>query len=69
MKNKCKFCIHRDVCRFRNCYEDAVKHYEKIIDECDKYPYFKCNIECVQYYKKDNYYDNLTPRSVENDNT
>jgi hypothetical protein len=45
--NQCKFCIHRDVCFHKEHYED----YEKAVNECGKYPYFRCDIVCIQYLK------------------
>lgn len=54
MNEQCKFCIHRNVCAYREHYEDAVKLYEKAKTECEKYPCFKCKIECDQYRKEDN---------------
>lgn len=52
MNNQCKFCIHKDVCAYKEHYEDAVKLYEKARNECGKYPWFKCDIVCVQYLKR-----------------
>ena len=49
MNNQCKFCIHRDVCAYRDHYEDAVKLYEKARGECGKYPWFRCDIVCIKY--------------------
>lgn len=54
MNKQCKFCIHNSVCAYKEHYEDAVKLYEKAREECGKYPWFKCKIECVQYRKEDN---------------
>ena len=51
MNKQCKFCIHRDVCAYKEHYEDAVKLYEKARNECGKYPWFKCDIVCIQYLK------------------
>ena len=54
MNKQCNSCIHSSVCAYKKHYEDAVELYEKVKAECDKYPWFKCNIECVQYYKGNN---------------
>lgn len=54
MNNQCKYCIHGDVCAYREHYEDAVKLYEKVKHECGKYPWFKCDIVCIQYIKTEN---------------
>lgn len=62
MNDQCKFCTHKDVCAYKTHYEDAVKLYEKAREECGKYPWFKCKIECVQYRK-----DSIQ-RSIENGN-
>ena len=51
MNEQCKFCIHADVCAYKEHYEDAVSLYEKARNECRKYPWFKCKIECVKYQK------------------
>ena len=51
MNEQCKFCIHSDVCAYKEHYEDAVKLYEKAKNECGKYPWFKCEIVCVKYRK------------------
>ena len=67
MNEQCKFCIHKDVCAYKEHYEDAVKLYEKARIECARYPFFKCNIECVQY-RKDNYFNQPIQRSVEDGN-
>lgn len=52
MNRQCKFCIHGDVCAYKEHYENAVVLYEKARKECSKYPYFKCDIVCVKYLKK-----------------
>lgn len=54
MNKQCEFCIHSSVCAYKEHYEDVVELYENARKECSKYPWFKCNIECVQYHKKDN---------------
>ena len=51
MNNQCKFCIHSAVCAYKEHYEDAVKLYENARHVCSKYPWFKCDITCVQYLK------------------
>ena len=52
MNKQCNFCIHRDVCVYREHYEDAVELYEKAKNECGKYPYFVCDIRCVKHLEK-----------------
>lgn len=64
MNDQCKFCMHCYVCAYKEHYEDAVKLYEKAREECAKYPYFKCKIECTQY-RKDAYFNQPIQRSVE----
>jgi hypothetical protein len=51
MNNQCKFCIHNTVCAYKVYYDDAVKLYEKVTEECGKYPWFNCKVECTQYRK------------------
>lgn len=46
---ECESCIHAPVCAYKEHYEDAVKLYEAAIDEAGKYPWFKIDINCVQY--------------------
>lgn len=46
---QCEHCIHNIVCAHKDRYEDAVKLYESAREECNKYPWFRCKIECVQY--------------------
>lgn len=67
MNEQCKTCMHSYVCAYKAHYEDAVKLYEKTAAECEKYPYFKFKIDCVQY-RKDSYFNQPIPRSVENGN-
>ena len=57
MNNQCTFCIHADVCAYREHYKEAVELYHKAKEECGKYPYFKCDIVCVKYCKKDRFID------------
>lgn len=64
MNEQCKFCIHNRVCAYKEHYENAVKLYEKAREECGKYPWFKCKIECVQYLK-DGCFNKPIQRSVE----
>ncbi len=52
MNRQCEFCIHKHVCAYKEHYEDAVKLYEKARNECGKYPWFNCEIVCVQYLKE-----------------
>ena len=52
MNKQCKFCIHSDVCAYKEHYENAVDLYEKARNECSKYPYFKCDIVCTKQLKK-----------------
>lgn len=52
MNKQCKFCIHNDVCAYKEHYKDAVELYEKAKNECGKYPYFVCDIRCVKYLSK-----------------
>lgn len=49
MKEPCKTCIHNNVCAYKEYYSDAVKLYEKVTEECGKYPWFRCEIKCTQY--------------------
>ena len=49
MNKQCKFCIHTDVCAYKEHYKDAVELYEKAKNECNKYPYFVCDIKCIKY--------------------
>ena len=49
MNEQCKFCIHSDVCAYKEHYKDAVELYEKAKNECSKYPYFVCDIRCNKY--------------------
>lgn len=50
MRNKqCKDCTHRDVCAYKEHYEDAVKLYEDAAIEASKYPWFAFSIYCVKY--------------------
>ena len=67
MNEQCKFCIHNSVCAYKEHYEDAVKLYEKAREECGKYPWFKCKIECVQY-RKDGCFNKPIQRIVEDGN-
>ena len=67
MNGQCKSCTHKDVCAYKEHYEDAVKLYEKAMEECAKYPYFKCKIECAQYHY-DTCYKLPRKRSVEDGN-
>lgn len=60
----CKLCMHNFVCAYKEYYEEAVKLYEKARKECDKYPFFKCNIECSQY-RKDSYFKQSIEGSIE----
>ena len=46
---QCKDCIHRDVCAYKDHYEDVVELYKKVIEETSKYPWFKFSIYCVKY--------------------
>lgn len=46
---QCRDCIHRDVCAYKEHYEDAVKLYEDAQKEAGKYPWFKVSIYCVKY--------------------
>jgi hypothetical protein len=46
---QCKDCIHRDVCAYKEHYEDVVKLYEKASEEAGKYPWFKFTIYCVKH--------------------
>ncbi len=62
MYNQCQFCIHNSVCAYKEHYEEAEKLYEKVRAECDKYPVFKCRIECAQY-RKDSYFNQPIQRS------
>ena len=64
MNDQCKYCIHCDVCAYKTYYYDAVKLYEKVTDECGKYPFFNCKIECTKY-RKDGYVHEPIQRSVE----
>ena len=59
MNDQCKFCNHKNVCAYKNHYDDVIKLYEKAIAECGKYPYFKFKIKCVQYMR-----DCGTPRGL-----
>lgn len=61
---QCKLCMHSFVCAYKEHYEEAVKLYEKAREECDKYPFFKCKIECSQY-RKDSYFNQPTQRDIE----
>ena len=65
MNEQCKFCIHRNVCVYREHFEDAVKLYKQVRTECEKYPCFTCKIECSQYRKEDN---QLIRKALENGN-
>lgn len=56
MNEQCKFCIHSDVCAYREHYEDAMKLYKEARNECSKYPWFKCEIVCVKYRKAEDYF-------------
>ena len=55
MNDQCKFCIHSDVCAYKEDYKDVVGLYEKTRKECGKYPYFVCDIRCIKYLKDDYY--------------
>jgi hypothetical protein len=52
MNEQCKYCIHKTVCAYKEHYEDAVELYKKAREECAKYPWFKCDIKCIQYQKE-----------------
>ena len=52
INNQCKYCIHNDICAYREHYEEAVKLYEKAKKECGKYPWFICDIRCIKYLEK-----------------
>ena len=52
MNEQCKDCIHQAVCAYKEHYEDALELYKKAREECGKYPWFKCNIDCIQYRKE-----------------
>lgn len=64
MNEQCKFCIHNNVCAYKERFEDAVRFYEKAMAECEKTPWFKCKIECTQY-RKDSYFNQPIQRSAE----
>jgi len=49
MNNQCKSCIHKDVCAYKNHYEDVEKLYQEARKEAGKYPWFQLEIRCVQY--------------------
>lgn len=53
MNKQCKFCIHSDVCAYKEHYKGAVELYETVKNECGKYPYFVCDIRCIKYLKKE----------------
>lgn len=53
MNKQCKFCIHSDVCAYKEHYKGAVELYETAKNECGKYPYFVCDIKCIKYLKKE----------------
>lgn len=59
---QCKDCIHRDVCAYKDHYEDVVKLYEKASEEASKYPWFTFSIYCIKYNVE-------KPYSVRNANT
>jgi len=69
MNKQCKFCIHSDVCTYKEHYEDAVELYEKTKYECAKYPYFVCDIRCIKYLKKVNQQEceKVNVKDIEND--
>ena len=52
MNKQCKFCIHSDVCAYREHYEDAVELYINAKKECGKYPFFVCDIRCIKYLRE-----------------
>ena len=68
MNDQCKFCMHNSVCAYKEHYEDAVKLYEKAREECEKYPYFKCKIECTQYRNEAGLIKSPIRRSVQDGN-
>ncbi len=49
---QCEDCIHKVVCGYKEHYEDAVTLYKEAKKECGKYPWFKCDITCIQYRKE-----------------
>lgn len=52
INRQCESCIHGDVCTYKEHYKDAVDLYETAKNECEKYPYFICDIKCVKYLTK-----------------
>ena len=46
---QCENCIHRDVCAYKEHYEDAMKLYKDAQEEATQYPWFKVSIDCVKY--------------------
>lgn len=53
INRQCRSCIHSDVCSYKEHYEDVVDLYRTTKNECEKYPYFVCDIKCVKYLKKE----------------
>ena len=47
MNDQCKFCVHENVCKYKEHYEDAVKLNEKA-KEGANYP-FLAQIDCIQF--------------------
>ena len=50
---QCADCIHKDVCAYKEHYEDAVKLYEQASKEAGKYPWFNWEINCIKYRTKE----------------
>lgn len=52
INKQCESCIHNEVCIYKEHYKDAIELYRMAKNECEKYPYFVCNITCVKYLEK-----------------
>lgn len=50
---QCVDCIHKDVCAYKDHYEDAVKLYEQANKEASKYPWFDWTIHCIKYLTRE----------------
>ncbi len=46
MNKQCKFCVHSDVCAYKEYFEEAVELYKKVKYGSSKHPHSVCDISC-----------------------
>ena len=51
MRNKCRFCIHAPVCKYKENIEEIEKLYIPIKNKAVEYPLFECEIRCKQFLR------------------